>query len=214
MRMWGYTAAIAMLAMYTVPCIAPAYADSAFPHEYRIKAAFMYNFITFVDGWKFQEEAGQDNRNSSNDERSILIGIISEDPFQDAFEPLMDKRIRGRKIAIKYFKGLSDLDSEDKKTTVHPDIEDIKRCDVLFVGPSEQRYIDNTLDPIRTDSILTVADSEGFLQKGGIINFVTEKNKIRFEINTAAAKRAKLTIRSKLLRLATRVIAKDDVEGE
>jgi hypothetical protein len=85
---------------------------------------------------------------------------------------------------------------------------------VLLLCPSEQRHIRNTLDPIRTESILTIADTEGSLEKGGIINFVIEKNKIRFEINTAAAKRAGLTIRSKLLRLATRLIAEDDVEGK
>ena len=50
--------------------------------------------------------------------------------------------------------------------------------------------------------MLTVADTEGFLEAGGIVNFVTEESNIRFEINTAAAKRAKLAIRSKLLRLA------------
>jgi hypothetical protein len=51
-------------------------------------------------------------------------------------------------------------------------------------------------------SILTVGDTEGFAQSGGIIRFVTENNRIRFRINVDAAEAAHLTISSKLLRLA------------
>jgi hypothetical protein len=51
-------------------------------------------------------------------------------------------------------------------------------------------------------SILTVGDTEGFAEDGGIIRFVTEKNRIRFRINVDAAEAAHLVISSKLLRLA------------
>ncbi len=50
---------------------------------------------------------------------------------------------------------------------------------------------------------------QGFLESGGIINFVMEEKKVRFEINMTAAKSAKLKIRSQLLRLAKRVIGED-----
>ena len=55
-------------------------------------------------------------------------------------------------------------------------------------------------------NILTVGETSKFLSEGGIINFVTHKNKVRFEINITAAKRADLKIRSQLLRLAKKVI--------
>src|SRR2546422_4105448 len=42
-------------------------------------------------------------------------------------------------------------------------------------------------------SILTVGDAESFAKQGGMIRFITEKNKVRFGINEAAAKAAKLT---------------------
>jgi hypothetical protein len=47
---------------------------------------------------------------------------------------------------------------------------------------------------------------EDFLKTGGIINFLMEDEKVRFEIHNTAAKRDKLNIRSKLLRLAKRTI--------
>lgn len=200
---------IILAVICAMPCVSLAGANSASSHEYRLKAAFMFQFVNFVDGWRFQQETNGSNTNS---DKLIRIGIIGEDPFKDAFKPLMDKTVKGRKIAIKHFKGLSNLQSQDKKVTIHSELEDIKKCDLIFVCSSEQQYIDEILDPLRGESILTVADTQNFLEQGGVINFIVEKSKVRFEINLAGAKRAKMTIRSKLLRLATQIIMDDEVE--
>jgi len=172
----------------------------------------MYQFVNFVDGWKFQKETNEDNRNNSGSDKPILLGVIGEDPFRDAFILLKDKTVRDRKITIKRFKGLSKLKSQDKKIKLHPDIEDIKKCDLIFVCSSEQQYIGEILDPIRNESILTISEIQGFLEKGGVINFIIEKSRVRFEVNVAGAKRANMIIRSKLLRLAKRIIKDDEVE--
>jgi len=169
----------------------------------------MYQFVNFVDGWKFQQET--DGSNGSG-EKIILLGIIGKDQFGDAFKPLMDKTVKDRRIRVKRFEGFSILKSQDKKVTVHPDVNEIKKCDLLFVCSSEQKYIDEILGPIRNERILTIADTEDFLEKGGIINFIIEKSRVRFEINIDGAKRAKMTIRSKLLRLATQIIMEDEVK--
>jgi hypothetical protein len=211
MRVCRYTLAIAILSC-SLLCIPQAAANSEVPHEYKIKAAFIYQFILFIEGWKFQQEDSADAEGDKNPDEPIVIGIIGQNPFQDAFQPLKDRKVRSRNVIIKYFKGFSDLDNQDEDATIHPDIENIKQCDLLFVCSSEYPYIKNILGPIRKERILTIADTQGFLEKGGIINFMLEKNRVRFEINVAAAKRAKLTIRSKLLRLAIRVISKDDLE--
>jgi len=57
-------------------------------------------------------------------------------------------------------------------------------------------------------SILTIGETEGFLKSGGIINFVTEKKKLKFDINLIAAEKAKLKFRAQLLKLARKVIQK------
>jgi len=56
------------------------------------------------------------------------------------------------------------------------------------------------------NAVLTVGESEHFVQEGGIIGFCLEQNKIRFEINLEAAEKAKLKISAKLLALAKTVI--------
>lgn len=198
-----------LIIICTMPCVSPAGGNSASSHEYQLKAAFMFQFVNFVDGWKFQQET---DGNKEDNEKIILLGIIGEDPFRDAFKLLLNKTVKDRKITIKRFEGLSKLRSQGKEVSLHPEIEQIKKCDLIFVCSSEKSYIDEILTPIRKERILTVADTDGFLKKGGVINFIIEKSKVRFEINIAAAKRANMTIRSKLLRLAKEIIMEDEVE--
>jgi len=45
-----------------------------------------------------------------------------------------------------------------------------------------------------------------FVQSGGAVNFILEGNKVRFEIDTDAAARARLKLSSKLLALASSVV--------
>jgi hypothetical protein len=205
----AFAVAVVILGVHALPWVSSACAQSTFTHEYRIKAAFLYEFANFIDGWKFQQKESDEKANSP-----VFLGVIGDDPFKDAFKPLKAKKIRGRKVVIKYFKGLSHLNSEGKKVKLHPDIKTIKKCDLIFVCSSEKQYIGDILGPIRNQRILTVGDTQGFLEKGIIVNFIIEKRKVRFEINTAGAYRAKLKIRSKLLRLAKRVITADDVERQ
>jgi hypothetical protein len=203
---------IAILSISAVPGALSADTQSETPYEYRIKASFMYQFVNFIDGWKFQKDSEGDKGESTDSDKPIIIGIIGKNPFRDAFVPLKDKKANNKKVILKYFKGFSEFDEGDEKITLHPDIENIKQCDLLFICSSEKQYIRNILEPIQNERILTVADTQGLLEKGVIINFIVEKNRVRFEVNTAGAGRAKLIIRSKLLRLAKRIIMKDDIE--
>jgi len=169
-------------------------AESESSREYQIKAAFLYNFIKFVD---WPEEKTTDSNEPT------IIGIIGKDPFGDAFEPVKDKPVKDRKIVINRFKGLEELKESPEK---HPQIEAIRKCHLLFICRSEKQKFKETIDLVKDRSVLTVADSEGFLESGGIINFTMEEKKVCFEINVTAAKRAKLEIRSQLLKLAKRIV--------
>jgi hypothetical protein len=82
-------------------------------------------------------------------------------------------------------------------------LEDIKNCHVLFVSRSEANRLDEIVSALRGRSILMVGEANGFADRGGMIQFVTQENRIQLRINLAAAKAANLTISSKLLRPAT-----------
>ena len=74
-----------------------------------------------------------------------------------------------------------------------------------------EKNLKEIINSVKDHSVLTVGEMEGFLEAGGIINWFVEEKKIRFEINTAAAERAKLEIRSNLLRLAKRIVGENTV---
>jgi len=190
-------------AVGTLPAIARA--DSATNPEYQLKAAFLYNFVMFIDGDRF--DRGSDEKKTPDPNEPIVMGIVGADPFGKAFDPLKDRTIRHRRVVVRRFKGLEEFADADGNTPrQHPQLEALKASHVLFVCASERQYVHRILHPIHTLGILTVADTPGFLEAGGMINFVIAKKKVRFEINKAAAERARLQIRSRLLRLAKRVV--------
>jgi len=201
MRIKVYIFVVLVLVLFAVPIAAQAQEQSAQSREYQIKAAFLYNFINFVD---WPEEKFADTN------EPIIIGIIGEDPFGDVFEPIKNKKVEGRGIVIKQFKSFEELkksSGEDNAESCRK-IEALRKCHLLFICAEEKNFKE-IINSVRDHNVLTVGDMEGFLESGGIINFLMEERKVRFEINVAAAKRAGLKMRSKLLRLAKRVVEED-----
>jgi hypothetical protein len=191
---------ILLMELFIAPTIA---ADSKENREQQIKAAFLYNFIKFVD-WPEEKMA------DSNE--PIIIGIIGSEDFIDAFEPVKHKKIKNRNISIKYFAGLEKLDKskEVNESKWNQKIQKtLKTCHVLFICTCDSVRTKNSTKIIKALKglpVLIIGEMDDFLESGGIINFLMEDKKVRFEINNTAAKRAKLTISSKLLRLARRVV--------
>ena len=156
--------------------LSPSKADSL--KEYQIKAAFIYNFIKFIE-WP--------NQNTFD---TFNICILGKDPFGEAIDILKGKRVKGWKIKILRMNSLEKAES----------------CQVIFISPSEASSLKEILSFFKNKPILTISEIPGFIEKGGIINFIIINNKIRFEINDKVAREGGLKISSKLLRLARKVI--------
>lgn len=157
-------------------CATRASAQSGSNREYEIKAAFLYNFINYIDWPGNALPAGE----------TLTLGVVGDDPFGPALEPLNGKVIKGRKLVVK------------KVAT----IPEAKTCQILFISPSEKPRVPEILGQLKDAKILTISETEGFAERGGIINFIEERNKVRFEINADAARRTGFTISSELLKLA------------
>jgi uncharacterized protein DUF4154 len=146
--------------------------------EYDLKAVFLYNFTQFVE---WPPEA------FPNDSAPIVIGVLGTDRFGKSLEETVrNEVVRNRKLEVVHYSR----------------VEEIKTCHILFVSQSEAKRLDQILTGLKDKNILTVGETEEFTQRGGVIGFSTEKNKIRLRINLAAAREAHLTISSKLLRVA------------
>jgi hypothetical protein len=179
---------------------ADAYPDSqsAQYKEYEIKAAFIYNFLKFVD-WPEEKMAHSENQ--------IVVGIIGVDPFGAATDIFKDKKVEDRNVVIKRFEGIEQLKKTvEKDKPANEKLEALKTCHLLFICPSEQKRASEIIDIVGKNGVLTVADTSGFIESGGGINFLMEDNKVRFDINLTAAEKGGLKIRSQLLRLAKRVV--------
>jgi hypothetical protein len=184
------------LVLFMAAIVPKAGAATVTSSEYQVKAAFLYNFIKFVD-WP-----GEDTPDSNE---PIIVGVVGKNPFGDAF---VNKQIKAREVVFKQFDRFEELDKSGAKDKdeLQKQIEAIRKCHLLFICQSEKTTPKEIIDLVKGHSVLTVGDTKGFLDSGGIIEFVMEEKKVRFEINVAAAKDAKLKIRSQLLRLAKRIV--------
>lgn len=151
--------------------------QSAEAPEYQLKAVFLFNFAQFVD-WP---------RAASPDSVPLVIGILGDDPFGR----VLDATVRGEHLGTRPF-----------AVRRFARVEDIGSCDILFISQSEGSRVEAILTGLGNRAILTVSDINGFATRGGMIHFVTDKQRIRLKINVDAARAARLTISSKLLRLA------------
>lgn len=170
---------LAALTLLAAPATGRAEAAAT---EYELKAAFLYNFTKFVE---WPAAAFHDDRSS------LRLCVLGEDPFGGSLQAIAKEEVAGRKVTVLR----SDL------------LSDPSGCQILFVSRSEEGRLTAILEAVRDAPVLTVGEMEGFLEVGGIINFILQGSKVRFEINQESAERAGIKISSKLLRLATRVVS-------
>jgi hypothetical protein len=78
-------------------------------------------------------------------------------------------------------------------------------CQILFLSDRSRPPVKAWLDAASNRPLLTIGDSVGFLDEGGIIALRVIDRRVRFEINAAAAARSRLQLSSQLLRLAMSV---------
>jgi len=148
------------------------------PSVNEVKAAFLCSFAEFVE-WPGTANQGP-----------VTIGILGKDPFG----PLLEETAKVRALQTKAL--------EIRRLTR---MEEAARFRIVYVSASEAPRLDQVLRSLEGASVLTVSDIPRFAARGGVIGFVLEGRRVRFEINVAAAERSGLQISSRLLNLARSV---------
>ena len=157
------------------------------PQEYPFKAVFLFNFIQFTT---WPETVFADGQSP------IRIGVLGDDPFAGALDAAVrGEKVRLRPIVIERYERLQEM----------------RDCHVLFVSRSESKQAAAIIAALAGKPILTVGDMPDFARRGGMVNFYLEGQKLRFEINRAAARKGGLKLSSQLLGLAR--IVGPPVEG-
>ena len=147
--------------------------------EYRVKAAFLYNFAKFVD-WPAKAFATPGE--------AFSICVLGEDPFGRSLDDVIAGRaITGRPVIVRRI-------SDARQTG---------GCQILFIPSSAGKRAVSNFAATKHSGVLTVGESGSSTSEGLIINFTLEGGKVRFEINLVAAEDERLRFNSRLLSLAT-----------
>ena len=168
-----------MLAAALVLCGPALRAQPSRPSEYQVKAAYLFNFGRFAQ-WRVPVDAGD----------TYQFCVLGRDPFG----PVLDKTVAsgvmdGRKAVV-------------RRITQH---KDAPGCRVVFVSASEEAQLAQTLSGLSIWRPLTVSDMPDFTKRGGMIQFIADADRVRFEVNLASADDAGITLSAELLKVAVQV---------
>jgi hypothetical protein len=145
--------------------------------EYRVKAAFLYNFLTFID-WPASAFTRPDD--------PIRVCIIGYDPFGAELDAINGERIGRRPIVVERLK----------------DEEASGSCRLLFLSASDDVRLPTVRRASAGRGVLIVTEDARTLDGCAGIALVVEDSRVRFDVNMAALRSEKLTPSSKLLRVA------------
>lgn len=168
-----------LIALYVVPGVTSVVHPQPQPaFEYELKAGFLYNFAKFVE-WPPETFA------MAND--ALVLCVLGKNTASVVLtRVLQGKAVKGKKLVI-------------RPTT---ELTTLRSCHIVFISGVEENRLAQVWEALQGAQVLTVGEMERFARQGGIINFIQVQNKIRFEINLNAAKRAGLKLSSQLLKLA------------
>ncbi len=177
LRRW----ALFLLLLTTISCFLPApppaHAGKSKLQEYKIKAAFIYNFAKYVN-WP---------KSTFVDKNApLVLGLLGDSPFGKEIYKINDKLVHKRKL----------------KVIVIKDYEQVKSCNLLYISPSESARLEEIKTALKNKKILTVSDMDNFAANGGMIELIVKESKVRFIINPEAAEQVGLNISAQLLKLA------------
>jgi len=170
------------------PALTPAALAAELPLsalENDLKAALLVAFPRYVD-WPSGGPVA--------DAAPIVLAVFGETNLDNEIrEAIKGKTVNGRPLVFK---------------RAATEEECARGCHILYISPEERRRFPSLLNRLRDVSVLTIGESDDFLERGGIVKLVRSERKFKFEVNLTAAKRARLEISSKLLKLADAVHGK------
>lgn len=150
--------------------------------ELTLKTAFIYNFAKYVE-WPVDNPRPREE---------FCIGTLGRPRLDRALASLAGKRIRGKIVVVRRF------NSE----------EEARNCQILFIDRSEIVRFEDVALALEGRHVMTVADSDGFCEAGGMVTLINQDGRITFDINYRETQRSGLKVSSQLLKLARKIYGK------
>ncbi|HEY1760599.1 MAG TPA: YfiR family protein [Bryobacteraceae bacterium] len=167
-----------LLALFLAPRAAKSADEPTL--EYQVKATFLLNYTKFTE-WPPSAFASPT--------APISICVLGEDPFNGALRQILEgETVGARRVVTQQIRQAPPLHT----------------CQIIFLSGDQRENLKKLL-PQFGPGVLTVGEGDGFLRAGGMIAFVIENRRVRFDIHQTAAENAGLKLSSKLLSVARSV---------
>ena len=151
--------------------------------EYRVKAAFVYNFTKLIQWPQTAFDSEGDN---------FKIAVFGNEHLKEGFQTIDGKISTGRILSIQYI----DPEANDYKKT-------LAESQIVFISRhTSLEQVLQILSNIGDRPILTIGEGKNFSRAGGIIQFFTRDDHLYFEVNIKRAEAHQLKFSSRLLKLA------------
>jgi len=152
-----------------------------------VQAVYIFDFAKFVR-WP-----------AGSDQGPLVICVAAPKVYADTLSKIVaGENIAGRGVAVRSVQTSGDTAG----------------CSILFVDVSAKDRLTDLLAATSGKPVLTVSDIPGFLDRGGMVQFVTIDNRVRFSIALGPAARGNLSLSSQLLKVAVKVSGKPGNGGE
>lgn len=143
--------------------------------ELDMRSAYLYNFAQFAD-WPV------------NDLPTFNICTLDKVTESISPEVLLNKTVNGKKIKLSRF-------SESAEST---------ECQMVYLNSADAAYVAKIARKLSTEHVLTVGEENDGIGPG-IINLSVKNNRLVFDLDLAKARRANISLSSKLIPLAQKV---------
>jgi hypothetical protein len=141
--------------------------------EYRVKAAFIYNFAKYVD-WP------------TVDSKEFHVCTAGRDDLGGALSALDRRMAQGREIQVRQNVAMDQL----------------KDCQIIFVGEKESKLLTSVVRQLWGSPVLIVSDNQQAVEAGAHITLASAEDRVEFDVNLATLQRANLKASSQMLKLA------------
>ena len=154
----------------------PSFSDGL--KEYQIKSVLSANFSKFARWSDNKVDYQQGN---------FVFCVLGDFSVTKAFDKIEGKKIGGRPISVLKFNSISSK---------------LQQCQAMFVARLDRKKLPRLFEVVKSHSVLMIGEMNGFLEYGGMINFVKRKGRIKFEINLVSVEEKGIKLSSRLLKLA------------
>lgn len=154
--------------------------------EHSIKAAYLYNFASYAD-WPPSALGSRDS--------PFAVGVLGDEQVAAELASMTrDREVHGRPIEVRKLQ----------------DSEHLAGLHMLFIARDSAAALARLRDAAREHSVLLVTERDGSLEAGSVINFRLVDQRVLFEVSLVAAGESGLSISSRMLAFAERVVTEDE----